>query len=103
MVRETVRKYKTILHTNMGVGNEMDLDYTNFEVWKHMEEVCKVVKEEDPNHPTMLVTAGLDVAEVKLIKEHTPSLDILDKHLRKHLPFKGRYTHVRLEQTLHCC
>ena len=42
-----------------------------------MEEVCKVVKEEDPNHPTMLVTAGLDVAEVKLIKEHTPSLDIL--------------------------
>ena len=78
MVRETVRKYKD--HPSIliwGVGNEMDLDYTNFEVWKHMEEVCKVVKEEDPNHPTMLVTAGLDVAEVKLIKEHTPSLDIL--------------------------
>ena len=78
MVRETVRKYKN--HPSIliwGVGNEMDLDYSNFEVWKHMEEVCKVVKEEDPNHPTMLVTAGLDVAEVKLIKEHTPSLDIL--------------------------
>ena len=78
MVRETVRKYKN--HPSIliwGVGNEMDLDYTNFEVWKHMEEVCKVVKEEDPNHPTMLVTAGLDVAEVKLIKQHTPSLDIL--------------------------
>lgn len=78
MVRETVRKYKD--HPSIliwGVGNEMDLNYTNFEVWKHMEEVCKVVKEEDPNHPTMLVTAGLDVAEVKLIKEHTPSLDIL--------------------------
>ena len=78
MVRETVRKYKD--HPSIliwGVGNEMDLDYSNFEVWKHMEEVCKVVKEEDPNHPTMLVTAGLDVAEVKLIKKHTPSLDIL--------------------------
>ena len=55
----------------------MDLDYTNFEVWKHMEEICKIVKQEDPNHPTMLVTAGLDVAEIKLIKKHTPSLDIL--------------------------
>ena len=78
MVRETVRKYKN--HPSIliwGIGNEMDLDYTNFEVWKHMEEVCKVVKEEDPNHPTMLVTAGLDVAEIKLIKKHTPSLDIL--------------------------
>ena len=78
MVRETVRKYKN--HPSIliwGIGNEMDLDYTNFEVWKHMEEICKIVKEEDPNHPTMLVTAGLDVAEIKLIKRNTPSLDIL--------------------------
>ncbi len=78
MVRETVRKYKN--HPSIliwSLGNEMDLDYTNFEVWKHMEDICKIVKEEDPNHPTMLVTAGLDVAEVKLIKQHTPSLDIL--------------------------
>lgn len=78
MVRETVRKYKD--HPSIliwGIGNEMDLDYTNFEVWKHMEEICKIVKEEDPDHPTMLVTAGLDVAEVKLIKRNTPSLDIL--------------------------
>ena len=78
MVRETVRKYKN--HPSIliwGIGNEMDLDYTNFEVWKHMENICEIVKEEDPDHPTMLVTAGLDVAEIKLIKKHTPSLDIL--------------------------
>ena len=78
MVRQTIRKYKN--HPSIliwGIGNEMDLDYTNFEVWKHMEEICKIVKQEDPNHPTMLVTAGLDVAEIKLIKKHTPSLDIL--------------------------
>jgi len=78
MVRETVRKYKD--HPSIliwGIGNEMDLDYTNFEVWKHMENICEIVKKEDPNHPTMLVTAGLDVAEIKLIKKHTPSLDIL--------------------------
>jgi hypothetical protein len=76
--RRIVKKYKN--HPAIlvwGVGNEMDLDYSNFDVWKHLEEICKMVKEEDPNHPTMAVTAGLDVAEVKLIKKHTPSLDIL--------------------------
>jgi hypothetical protein len=76
--RRVVRKYKN--HPAIlvwGVGNEMDLDYTNFEVWKHLEDICKMIKEEDPNHPTMAVTAGLDVAEIKLINRYTPSLDIL--------------------------
>lgn len=78
MVRSTVRKYKNDPSILIwGIGNEMDLNYTNFDVWKHMEEVCKIVKEEDPNHPTMIVTAGLDVAEIKLIQQYTPSLDIL--------------------------
>ncbi len=78
MFRQTVRKYKD--HPAIllwGVGNEMDLDYSNFDVWKYLEEICQMIKEEDPNHPTMAVTAGLDVAEVKLINKHTPSLDIL--------------------------
>jgi len=76
--RQVIRKYKD--HPAIliwGVGNEMDLDYSNFDVWKHLEAICKMVKEEDPNHPTMAVTAGLDVAEVKLINKHAPSLDIL--------------------------
>jgi hypothetical protein len=76
--RRIVRKYKN--HPAIliwGVGNEMDLDYSNFEVWKHLEEICKMIKEEDPYHPTMAVTAGIDVAEVKLINQYTPSLDIL--------------------------
>jgi hypothetical protein len=76
--RRIVRKYKD--HPAIliwGVGNEMDLEYTNFDVWKHLEEICKMIKEEDPNHPTMAVTAGLDAAEIKLINKHTPSLDIL--------------------------
>ncbi len=78
MVRETVKKYKN--HPSIliwGIGNEMDLDYTNFDVWKHMEDICEIVKKEDPNHPTMIVTAGLDVAEIKLLQKNTPSLDIL--------------------------
>ncbi|MEM6270565.1 MAG: glycoside hydrolase family 2 TIM barrel-domain containing protein [Bacteroidota bacterium] len=76
--RRVVRKYKD--HPAIllwGVGNEMDLDYSNFDVWKYLEEICQMIHEEDPNHPTMAVTAGLDVAEVKLINKFTPSLDIL--------------------------
>ena len=76
--RRIIRKYKD--HPAIllwGVGNEMDLDYTNFDVWKYLEQLCKMIHEEDPNHPTMSVTAGLDVAEVKLINKYVPSLDIL--------------------------
>ena len=36
----------------------------------------KMCHEVDPNHPTMTVTAGLDVAEVQLIKERAPHIDI---------------------------
>ena len=76
--RQIVRKYKN--HPAIllwGVGNEMDLDYTNFDVWKYLEELVLMIHQEDPNHPTMAVTAGLDVAEIKLINKYTPSLDIL--------------------------
>lgn len=78
MFRQVVRKYKD--HPAIllwGVGNEMDLDYTNFDVWKHLEDICQMVHEEDPNHPTVSVTAGADVAEIKLINKYAPSLDIL--------------------------
>lgn len=76
--RRVVRKYKD--HPAIllwGVGNEMDLEYSNFEVWKYLEEICLMIRQEDPNHPTMAVTAGIDVGEIKLINKYTPSLDIL--------------------------
>ena len=76
--RQIIRKYKNHPAVLLwGVGNEMDLDYSNFDVWKHLESICQMVHEEDPDHPTMAVTAGLDVAEIKLINKYTPSLDIL--------------------------
>ena len=59
-----------------GVGNENDLFYDNFKVWNAINDICKMIHEEDPNHPTMTVTAGLDVAEVKLIKEFAPHVDV---------------------------
>ncbi len=76
--RKVVEKYKN--HPALllwGVGNEMDLFYSNYKVWDAVQDIAKMIKEVDPNHPTMVVTAGLDVAEVQLIQERAPAIDIL--------------------------
>jgi len=59
-----------------GVGNEVDLFYSNTNVWYAVEDIAKMIHEIDPNHPTCTVTAGLDSSEVRLIKERAPSIDI---------------------------
>lgn len=60
-----------------GVGNEVDLFYKNFKVWEAIEGIAAMIKERDPHHPTMTVTAGIDPAEVYMIKHTCPSIDIL--------------------------
>jgi hypothetical protein len=60
-----------------GIGNEVDLFYTDFNVWHAVENLASMIHELDPNHPTCTVTAGIDVAEVQLIKKFAPSIDIL--------------------------
>ena len=75
--RQVVRELKDHPALLMwGVGNENDLFYSDFKVWNAINDICKMVHEEDPNHPTMTVTAGLDVAEVQLIKERAPHVDV---------------------------
>jgi len=71
---ETYKDHPAILM--WGIGNEVDLFYSDFRVWNAIEDIAKMIKRVDPNHPTMTVTAGLDVAEVQLIKERAPSIDI---------------------------
>lgn len=59
-----------------GVGNEVDLFYSNTKVWDAIQDICKMIHEIDPNHPTSTVTAGLDSNEVHEIKTRVPDLDI---------------------------
>ncbi len=59
-----------------GIGNEVDLNYTNTNVWYAINDIAKMVHAIDPNHPTITVTAGLDADEVKLINERAPAIDI---------------------------
>ena len=58
------------------IGNEVDLAYTNTKVWEAINDLACMIKELDPNHPTMTVTAGLDSLEVQLIQEKCPCIDI---------------------------
>ena len=60
-----------------GIGNEVDLRYSNFKVWETIEILAKFIKEVDPNHPTMAVTAGIDPSKAFYIKKYCPSVDIL--------------------------
>ena len=60
-----------------GIGNEVDLQYSNFKVWETIEEIAKFIKKVDPNHPTVTVTAGLDPSKVFMIKKYCHSIDIL--------------------------
>ena len=59
-----------------GVGNEVDLMYTNPLVWSAIEDIARYAHQVDPNHPTATVTAGLDSMEVAWVKLKAPSIDI---------------------------
>ena len=77
-LKQEILKYKD--HPALlvwGIGNEVDLRYSNFKVWDTIEELAKFIKEVDPNHPSMTVIAGLDPSKAYLIKERCPSVDIL--------------------------
>ena len=75
---DAILKYKNHPALLMwAVGNEVDLFYSNFRVWNAVEEIAALIKQLDPNHPTMTVTAGIDMAEVSMIKRFCPSIDIL--------------------------
>ena len=74
---EAVKKYKD--HPALllwGIGNEVDLFYSNTKVWDAIQDIAAMIKREDPNHPTTTVTAGLDSTEVYLIKTKAPDIDI---------------------------
>ncbi|MBN2712314.1 MAG: hypothetical protein JXR97_07740 [Planctomycetes bacterium] len=80
-VRDCVRKYKN--HPAVlvwGLGNEMEGPTSatgSVKVFKEVEELAKIIKEEDPNHPIMTVIASSTPAKVKSVMEYCPSIDIL--------------------------
>jgi hypothetical protein len=93
--RQIVRQFKDHPALLMwAVGNEVDLFYDNFKVWNAVNDIAKMIHEEDSNHPTITVTAGLDVAEIQLIKERAPHIDIYGVNTYAYLAGIGKQMRV---------
>jgi hypothetical protein len=76
--REAVMRYKD--HPAVlfwGIGNEMEGDGKNPKVWQAVNDIARMIKENDPNHPTMTIIAGTGDAKVRSFVEHCPDVDVL--------------------------
>jgi hypothetical protein len=63
-----------------GLGNEMEgptADGKDERIWKELEVLAKIVKEEDPSRLVMTVIAGAARPKIEGVKNHCPSIDIL--------------------------
>jgi hypothetical protein len=69
-----------------GIGNELNLNYTNPKVWDAVNDISKMIHEVDPNHLTTTSLAGISEREISLIKEKCPDIDILSVQMYGDLP-----------------
>lgn len=60
-----------------GIGNELNLRYTNKKVWNAVNDIAKMIKEIDGHHPTTTMLAGIGSSEVEYITTHCPDLDFI--------------------------
>jgi hypothetical protein len=78
MVREAVTALKD--HPALlawGVGNEVELMSDPHLVFPELNELAKIVKAIDPNHPTVVVIAGGEPEKIHAYNEHCPDVDLL--------------------------
>lgn len=83
-VRAAVRKYRD--HPALllwGLGNEMEYwrDLADPKVWRELEVLARIIKEEDPHHPVMTVFAATGRVKLDAVRRYYPSLDILGINL----------------------
>ena len=76
LVRAEVLKYKdhpAVL--TWLIGNELNHSYTNPAVWDAVNDIAKMIHEEDPNHPVSSTLAGFNADVVADIMARAPDLD----------------------------
>ncbi len=69
-----------------GLGNELNLNYSNPKVWDAVNQIAKMIKEIDPNHPTTTMLAGIKKFDVEEIAKRCPDLDFLSIQMYGDLP-----------------
>lgn len=76
--RAAVLKYKDHPALLMwAVGNEMEGEGNNPAIWAAVQQIAAMIKELDPNHPTMTVVAEIGGNKVKAIHRLCPAIDII--------------------------
>ncbi len=76
--RKTITAYKD--HPAIliwSIGNEMEEDGSKAVIWKTINDLAKITKETDPNHPTMTVIAGTGKNKINQLKTYCPDIDIV--------------------------
>src|SRR5205085_2108994 len=58
-------------------GNEMEIGENSPKLWAHIQDLAKMVKEIDPNHPVMTVVAEIGGDKVEKIHKECPDIDII--------------------------
>jgi len=64
-----------------GIGNELNLRYTNKKVWDAVNDIARMIKEVDGNHVTTTMLAGIGKEEVDYMRENCPDIDFLSIQL----------------------
>ncbi|MFO7874536.1 MAG: glycoside hydrolase family 2 TIM barrel-domain containing protein [Bacteroidales bacterium] len=60
-----------------GIGNELNLRYTNNRVWDAVNDIARMIDEVDGNHVTTTMLAGIGKDEVAYITGNCPDLDFI--------------------------
>lgn len=60
-----------------GIGNELNLRYTDKKVWDAVNDIARMIHEIDGNHPATTMLAGIGKEEVDYITENCPDIDFL--------------------------
>ena len=86
-LRMEVIKYRNYPALLMwGVGNELNLNYKNPKVWDAVNDIAKMIHQEDPYHPVTTMLAGVNPEVVKAVIERCPDLDLLAVQVYGGLP-----------------
>lgn len=64
-----------------GIGNELNLHYSNPKVWDAVNEIAAMIHKEDGNHPTTTMLAGAGKDEISIILERCPEIDLISFQL----------------------
>lgn len=76
--RAKVRRYKD--HPALllwGVGNEAEGTGEDENFWRALNDIAAMIKQEDPNHPTVTVLAEIGGPKIAMIRKLCPAIDIL--------------------------